>query len=161
MNSNWSYSPEALNLCQNRRFFCPVWPWNLTDDLKNNGHFFYAAASFVHHFIAIGEFKLELQSGNAQFLVKIDILLAVWPWNLTDDLEKQYGTSPKQYQALCITSSSYGNWNLSYSPGMPNLDQRRRFFVPYDLDIWRMNLKKDRTPLLSNIKLCVSFVIIY
>ena len=37
------------------------WPW------KRTGHLFYATSSFVHHFIAIGEFKLELQSGNAQF----------------------------------------------------------------------------------------------
>ena len=36
------------------------WPW------KTIGHLFYATSSFVHHFIAIGEFKLELQSGNAQ-----------------------------------------------------------------------------------------------
>ena len=34
--------------------------------------------------------------------VKIDdFFLAVWPWNLTDDLEKQQGTCPKQHQALC------------------------------------------------------------
>ena len=35
------------------------WPW------KTIGHLFYATSSFVHHFLAIGEFKLELQSGNA------------------------------------------------------------------------------------------------
>ena len=45
-----------------------MWPWNLTDDLgKQKGHIFYATSSFAHHFVAIGEFKLELQSGNAQF----------------------------------------------------------------------------------------------
>ena len=37
------------------------WPW------KTIGHLFYVASSFMHHFIAIGEFKLKLQSGNAQF----------------------------------------------------------------------------------------------
>ena len=37
------------------------WPW------KTIGQLSYAASSFVHHFIAIDEFKLELQSGNAQF----------------------------------------------------------------------------------------------
>ena len=37
-----------------------VWPW------KTIGHLFYATSSFLHHFVAIGEFKLELQSGNAQ-----------------------------------------------------------------------------------------------
>ena len=35
------------------------WPW------KTIGHLFYATSSFVHHFIAIREFKLELQSGNS------------------------------------------------------------------------------------------------
>ena len=34
------------------------WPW------KTIGHLFYATSSFVQHFVAIGEFKLELQSGN-------------------------------------------------------------------------------------------------
>ena len=33
---------------------------------KNIGHLSYATSSFVHHFVAIGEYKLELQSGNAQ-----------------------------------------------------------------------------------------------
>ena len=37
--------------------------------------------------MAIGEFKLDLQSRNAQFYVKINDFCAVWPWNLTDDLE--------------------------------------------------------------------------
>ena len=31
---------------------------------KNNRHLFYSMPSFVHHFKAIGAFKLELQSGN-------------------------------------------------------------------------------------------------
>ena len=82
---------------------CPLWPWNLTDDLQkkgtssmllqylsiipiwvkiNNffspvtfkfdgwpwktiGHIFYATSNFMHHFTAIYEFKLEIQSGNA------------------------------------------------------------------------------------------------
>ena len=34
---------------------------------KRTGHLFYATSSFVQHFAAIGEMKLELQSGNAQF----------------------------------------------------------------------------------------------
>ena len=59
------------------------WPW------KTIGHLSFAVSSFVQHFIAIGEFKLELQSGNAQFESNSTIFRAVWPWNLTDDLEKQ------------------------------------------------------------------------
>ena len=59
------------------------WPW------KTIGHLSYVASSFVHNFIAIGEFKLMLQSGNAQFGSKSAIYCPAWPWNLTDDLENQ------------------------------------------------------------------------
>ena len=59
-----------------------LWPW------KTIGHLFYATSSFVHHFVAIGDFKLELQSGNAQFGSNSTIFRAVWPCNLTDDLEQ-------------------------------------------------------------------------
>ena len=59
-------SLETPNLGQNRWFFfsCVTllfdrWPW------KTIGHLFYATSSFVYHFVVIGEFKLELQSGNA------------------------------------------------------------------------------------------------
>ena len=38
---------------------------------------------------SIGEFKMELQSGNAQFGSKLAILCPALPWNLVDDLEKQ------------------------------------------------------------------------
>ena len=44
------------------------WPW------KTIGHIFYPTSSFVHHFIAIGEFKLESQSENANSGSKSTIL---------------------------------------------------------------------------------------
>ena len=56
---------------------------------KTIGHLFYATSSFVYHFIPIGEFKFELQSGNTQFGSKSTIFLAVWPRNFTDDAQKQ------------------------------------------------------------------------
>ena len=59
-----------------------TWPW------KKIGHLYYATSSSMHHFVAISDFKLELQSGNAQFGSNSTIFRAVWPWNLTDDLEK-------------------------------------------------------------------------
>ena len=71
---------------------------------KTIGHLFYATSSFVHHFIAIDQFKLELQSGNALSGSNSTLFRAVWPWNLTDDLQKQYGTSSMLLQALCIIS---------------------------------------------------------
>ena len=58
------------------------WPW------KTIEHLFNATSSFVHHFVAIGVFKLELESGNGQFGSNLTIFRAVWPWNLTDDLEQ-------------------------------------------------------------------------
>ena len=59
------------------------WPW------KTIGHLFYATSSFVQHFVPIGEFKLEFQSGNAQSGSNSTIFRAMRPWNLTDDLAKQ------------------------------------------------------------------------
>ena len=49
------------------------------------------------------------------------------------------------------------NSSWSYSPETPNLGQIRRFLEPCDLEIWRMTLKNNRAPLLSNIKLYASF----
>ena len=61
VNSNWSYDPGTLISGQNWRFFipCDIEIWGKT--LKNNRATFlcYAASSFMHHFIAIIEFKLE------------------------------------------------------------------------------------------------------
>ena len=59
------------------------WPW------KTIGHLFNATSSFVNHFVAIGDSKLEIKSGNAQFGSKSTIFRAVWPCNLTYDIEKQ------------------------------------------------------------------------
>ena len=55
------------------------WPW------KTIGHLFYATSSFVHHFVAICVFKLELQSGNAESGSNATIFRAVWPkiWRMT------------------------------------------------------------------------------
>ena len=60
-----------------------VWP------SKTIRHLFYATSSSMYHFVAIGEFKLELESGNAQSGSNSTLFRAVWPWNLTDDLQKQ------------------------------------------------------------------------
>ena len=80
---------RSWNSRQNRPFLSRLTlkfddcPW------KTIEHIFYAASSFVHHFKAISEFKLELQSGNAKFVSKSTIFCLARPWDLTDDLEKQ------------------------------------------------------------------------
>ena len=52
------------------------------DDLEKQEGTFYAMSSFAQHFVAIDEFKLELQSGNAQTGAKF----VLTPATLTIDL---------------------------------------------------------------------------
>ena len=157
VNSNLSYSPKTPNLGQIRWFLEPCYLeiWRMT--LQNNRLFFYATSSFVHHFVPIGEFKLELQSGNAKSGSNSTIFRAMRPSNLTDDLQKQKGTSPTLLQALCIISYPLVNSNLSYSPETPNLGQIRQFLEPCDLEIWQMTLQNNRASLLCYFKLSASF----
>ena len=95
LNSNWSYSPETLNLAQNQPYLSLVtlkfdgWP------RKTIGHLFYVTSKFEHHFIVICEFKLELQTGKSQFGSKSIIFLALWPSNLMDDQRSLVITSEK------------------------------------------------------------------
>ena len=67
-----------------------MWHWNLIDDLeKQKGTFFYPYASFMHHFVAIDESKLELQFWNAHFGSKSAIFvpcnLVIWWMNLKNN----------------------------------------------------------------------------
>ena len=87
----WIQTEVTLGKCSIRVEICDFlslvtlkfdgWPW------KTIGNLFYTTSSFVHHFKSIGEFKLKLQSRNAQFGSKSAIFCPVWPWNLTDDIE--------------------------------------------------------------------------
>ena len=78
--SNWI---QIINFSARVTVKFDGWPW------KTIGHFFYTTSSVVHHFKYIGEFKLDLQSRNAQFGSKLVICYPVWPWNLIDDFVKQ------------------------------------------------------------------------
>ena len=110
--------------------------------LKTIGHLFYATSSFVHHFIAINEFKLELQSGNAQFGSNLKIFWAVWTWNLIDELEQ--GKS-ERFDS-CDRPSN-----------LTQIGFKSLIFRPCDLEILWMTPKNNKARLLYNIKLCVSF----
>ena len=109
--------------------FCPPvtsifngWPW------KAMGLIFSTTLRCVHHFKAMGEFKLELESWNAQFGSKSAICCPLWPCNLMDDLEKQRSTSSRSCKALCIISKPSRNSRWSYRPGRTDLGQNRRLF---------------------------------
>ena len=106
---------------------------------KTIGHLFYVTSSFVHHFKSTGEFKLDLQSGNAQFGSKLLIFFPVWPWNMVDDLGKQNGTSSILHQALFIISNPLVNSNWSNS-------RKRSIWVKIGDFLFRVTLKFDRWP---------------
>ena len=114
-------------------FKIDVWPW------KTIGHLFYATSSFVHHFVAIGEFKLELQSGNAQFESKSTIFRAVWPYDLTFDLENNraplfYATSTFVHHFVAI-----GEFKLELQSGNGQCGAKLTIFcsrMTLQFDIW-------------------------
>ena len=135
--------------CVNLKF--DGWPW------KTIGPLFYVASSFMHHFIAIGEFKLKLQSGNAQlgqnrwFFVPCD--LEIWRTTL-----KNNRAPLLCYFKLC--ASFHSHWWIQTGVTV----QKRLIWVKIDDFFSRVTLKFDgwpwktnRAPLLNNIKLYASF----
>ena len=61
------------------------------------------------------------------------------------------------FEALCIISKPSVNSNWSCNIETPNSGQNWQFFVPCDLQIWRMTLKNNKVLLLCYFKLCASF----
>ena len=113
-----------------------VWPW------KTIGHLYYATSRSMHHFVAISEFKLELQSGNAQFGSKSMIFLAVWPCNLTDDLEKHMTFQNNRAPLLCyfkLCASFRSHWWIQTSITV----RKRPIWVKFDDFKSRATLKFD------------------
>ena len=126
------------------------WPW------KTIGHIFYATSSFVQHFVTIGEFKLELQSGNAlgqiqRFLAPCDI--EIWRMTLKTTGHLLYATSSFMQHFVAI-----GEFKLELQSGNAISGSNSTiFFEPCDLEILRMTLINNRAPLLCYFKLCASF----
>ena len=128
-------------------FFCPAWPWNLTDDLTNNRGpilcYFKFYASVQGHWCI----QTWATFGKPLIWVKIKKFVALWPLNVTNDLKNQYGTSPKHHHALCSISSSYVNSNWSYGPETVKMG-----FDLCDLDLWSPTLTfcMDITSVIGN-----------
>ena len=90
--------------------------------------------------------------------VKIDDIFSrvtskfdLWLWKTIGHLFYATSSFPHHFVAI----GEFKHW--SYRPETPNLGQIRRIIEPSELEIWQMTLKNNRTPLLSNIKLCASF----
>ena len=86
------------------------------------------------HFKAIGKFKLDLQSRNAQFVSNLAIssLLHHFTAIIKFSLELEHG------------NTQFGSKSMM-------------LFVPCDLEIWWKSLKYDRAPLLCHCNICASF----
>ena len=111
------------------------WPW------KTIGHLFCAATSLVRHFIVISEFKLELQSGNAQFGSKSAICfvpcdLEIWHMTLTNDRAPLLC-----YFKLCASFRSHWRW---IQTGVTA--RKHSIWVRNDDFFSRVTLKFDRWP---------------
>ena len=138
MNSNWRYNPETLNSGQNQRFFLSHvtlkfdgWP------RKTIMHLFYAASSFVHHFIAISEFKLELQSGNAQLESKSVIFvpcdLEIWQMALKNN------RAPMLLPSFVHHFVAIGGYKLELQSGNAQFGSKSTIFFSrgaFKCDIW-------------------------
>ena len=156
MNSNWSCSPETVNSCKNWRFFSRV---TLKFDgcpCKTIGRLFCATSSCVHHFKSIDEVKLELQSVNAQFMSKLAIFL------VPRDLEIQWWMTLENNRAplpyyIKLCASFHSHWWIQTGVTVRKRPIWVKMDAYFNLEIWRMTLKNNRAPLLSDMKLCASF----
>ena len=127
------------------------WPW------KTTGHLSYAASSFVHHFIDIGEFTLALQSGNAQigqirrFFSRVTLKFNGWPWKTIRQLFYTTSSFVHHFKSIGEVKLEFQSWNAQFGSKLVI------FFVPRDLGIWWINFKNNRSPFLCCFKLFASF----
>ena len=126
------------------------WPW------KTMGHLFYTTSSFVHHFKAMGKFKLELQSGNAQFGSKSTIFVPcdLEIWRMT--LKNNRAPLPCCLK-LCASFHSHQWIQTIVTARKRPIWVKVDIFSPCDLQIWQMILKNNKAHLLCYFKLCASF----
>ena len=105
------------------------------------------------YFKAINEFKLELQSENAQFRSKLSRVTL----KLTDNLQNNR-TPLLCYVKLCASFRSHQSIQTGVTIRKPDIRVPScDFFVPCDLEIWRMTLKNNRALLLCYLKICATF----
>ena len=109
------------------------WPW------KTIGHLVYATLSFVHHFIVIVEFNLELQSGNARigsksvfFLARATLKFDGWPWQTIGYLFYATSSFVRHFIPICVLKLELQSGNTQFWSKSAN-------FCP----LWPWNLRDD------------------
>ena len=111
----------------------------------------------MHHFIAICEFKLKLQSGNAHFGSKsaiycppVTLKFDGWPWKTAEHL---FYVAWRFMHHSIVTSE----FKQKLQPRNAQYGWKSAIFVLCDHKIWWMTLKNNRAPRLCYFKLCASF----
>ena len=117
--------------------------WHLMDELakKTIGRLFYTTSSFVHYFRPIGEFKLELQSGNDQFGAKLAIFVSydLEIWQMTT-LKNNRAPLP-YYVKFCASFQSHGWIQTRVTAQKRSIRVKLGDVCPFDLEIWQMHWK--------------------
>ena len=111
----------------------------------------------MHHFKSIGEFKLELQSGNAKFMSKSVTCLSCvtfkFKWLTLENNRAPFLCCFK----LCASLHSH-QWILTgVTVRKRPVGSKSIFFVPCDLEIRQMTLENNRAPLVCYFELCAPF----
>ena len=103
------------------------WPWITI------GHLFYTTPSFVHHFKSIGELKLKLQSGNAQFgSSRVTFKFDGWPWKTIGHLFYVASSFVHHFTAI-------SEFKLELQSGNAQFYSKSTIF----LTVWPWNLMDD------------------
>ena len=147
MNSNWSYSPETVNLgCD----LCDLdlWPWPFAwMSLVITHENFMMIRWWEHSQKGVTDGRTDGQTDRrTDGQTENTICRAAW------SQLKTIG------HLFCATSNPLVNSNLSYSPETPNLGQIWRFLELCEVEIWRMTLQNNRAPLLCYFRICASFL---
>ena len=127
------------------------WLW------KTIRHLFCDTFSFMRHFKAIREFKLELQSGNTQFGSKSAIFLSHVTLKFDGGPSKITGHLFYTTWSIVHHFKAMGEFKLALQYGNAQFGSKSMFFVPCDLEIWQRTLKNNKAPFLCNFKLCALF----
>ena len=144
-------------MSQNRRFFvpCDLEIWRLT--LKNNRaplvSYFKLCASFHSHLWNQNEVtvqKHQIWVKISDFLSRVTLKFYRWPSKAIGHLFYAISSFVQHFIAIC-------EFKLELESGKLYWGQNGQFFVPCDLEIWRITLKNNRAPLLCYFKLCASF----
>ena len=120
------------------------WPRNTI------GHLFYTTSSFVHHFKAIGDLKLELQSCWSKLMISLShvtMKLDRWPWKTIGYYEM--ASFVHNFIAISWLKLELQSWNAWFG-------SKSVIFIPCELHFWWMTLKKNMAHLRCYVKLCAS-----